>query len=111
MTWKTVAEMSSTEVVSDAAASLQESRTKKAAWLTDVQGSLPIGTRVRVVASDNEDYVGLTGTVASYDVGHRGDWPLVMVRLDDGRIDGFYDDTELVTRGLWKEVNPKGKEA
>jgi len=62
--------------------SLQESATRKAAWLVDAQQRLPVGTHVTVVHSDVPEYVGATGTVIDYDVGGDGDWPLVCVGFD-----------------------------
>lgn len=73
-------------------ASLQESPERKAAWLAEAQVRLPVASRVRVVASDVEDYVGFEGVVVGYDVGTSGAWPLVQVRLADGRQDSFYSD-------------------
>lgn len=75
---------------------LQESPEKKAEWLTWVTVAFPVGARVRIVDSDDASlgYVGLVGTVESHDVGDVGDWPLVGVKLDDGRRDGFYADGE-----------------
>jgi len=75
---------------------LQESPTKKAAWLTSAGQRIPPGTRVRVVASDVPAYVGATGTVVDYDLGDDGSWPLVGVRFDapigGAARDGFYCD-------------------
>ena len=82
----------------------QESPTKKAAWLEEAQRRWPIGMRVKVKASDVQEYIGLTGVVVDYDVGIKGDWPLVGVRFEPsiagqpllGGVaparDGFYDD-------------------
>jgi len=73
----------------------QESPTKKAAWLKEAQRRWPIGVRVKVKASDLEEYIGLTGVVMDYDVGIDGDWPLVCVKFDmplEPPRDGFYDD-------------------
>jgi hypothetical protein len=63
-------------------ACLQESPEKKAAWLVEARRRIPVGTRVRVVKSDVPEYVGAIGTVADYDVGGCGDWPLVGVVFD-----------------------------
>lgn len=68
----------------------------KRAWLERAQRRIPVGTRVRVVASDLDVYVGALGTVVDYDIGDDGSWPLVGVRFDaaiDGmERDGFYCD-------------------
>jgi hypothetical protein len=80
---------------------LQESPAKKAAWLEEAQRRWPVGARVKVAASDLEEYIGLTGVVTDYDVGESGDWPLVTVKFDmplSPPHDGFYDD-ELVAVG------------
>ena len=80
---------------------LQESPTKKAAWLEEAQRRWPVGMRVKVKASDLEEYIGLTGVVVDYDVSESGDWPLVTVKFDmmlSSPRDGFYDD-ELVAVG------------
>jgi len=82
----------------------QESPRLKAVWLEEAQRRWPIGMRVRVKASDVQEYIGLTGVVTNYDVGIKGDWPLVGVKFEPsiaglpllGGVaparDGFYDD-------------------
>lgn len=79
---------------------LQESPERKAEWLADAQKRVPVGTRVKVVTSDEEAYIGATGVVEDYDVGGIGDWPLVGVVFDTPIVreghayarDGFYCD-------------------
>jgi len=73
-------------------------------WLAEAEKRIPVGTRVRVVASDAPEYIGVTGTVADYDSGGDDhDWPLVGVVFDSpvqadsfhGGLkarDGFYCD-------------------
>jgi len=82
----------------------QESPRLKAAWLEEAQRRWPVGMRVKVKASDVQEYIGLTGVVMDYDVGIKGDWPLVGVEFEPsiagqpllGGVaparDGFYDD-------------------
>jgi hypothetical protein len=73
----------------------QESPTKKAAWLEEVQRRFPVGTRVKIKGSDLPEYIGRTGTVVDYDLGNDGDWPLAGVKFDGEHTpprDGFYDD-------------------
>jgi len=88
----------------------QESPSQKAAWLEQAQRRFPVGTRVKVRASDLPEYIGLTGVVVGYDVGENGNWPLIDVKFEPsvegqplrGGVmpfqDGFYDD-ELVVVG------------
>ena len=78
---------------------IQESHVRKHDWLSEVELSLPIGTRVRVLSSDIEEHVGQCGVVEAYDLGCQGEWPLVSVILDGGTRDGFYDD-ELSTKEI-----------
>lgn len=82
----------------------QESPRRKAAWLVAVQQALPVGLHVRVREADLDEYLGVTGVVADYDIGGDngadGSWPLVGVVFDkpvvaNGEMrkrDGFYDD-------------------
>ena len=90
--------------------SLQESPSKKVAWLDDAKKRVPVGTRVKVVVSDVLEYVGVLGTVIDYDLGIDGEWPMVCVvfdtpikhvgSADPTKRDAFYcdgnDDDELV---------------
>jgi hypothetical protein len=74
---------------------LQESPRLKSAWLEEAQRRWPVGMRVKVKASDLSEYIGLTGVVMDYDVGHNGDYPLIGVEFDmplSPPRDGFYDD-------------------
>lgn len=74
----------------------QESPRRKAQWLEEMKVKLPVGCRVRVLTSDLSQYVDATGTVADYNLGINGEWPMVGVVFDapiDGTArDGFYDD-------------------
>lgn len=101
------------ELEADLGAGFQESISKKADWLKATKRRFPAGTRVRVVKSDVPEYVGLKGTVADYDLGTRGDWPLIGVKFD-GPIktsewpttvsrDSFYDDEIVVDRKKGKQ--------
>lgn len=79
---------------------LQESAEKKAAWLDDAEKRIPVGTRIKVVTSDVDDFKGTTGVVSGYDLGGDGVWPIVSVTFDtpithEGHVyehDGFYCD-------------------
>ena len=71
---------------------IQDSMVRKLEWQEEMNARLPFGTRVRVLDSDVEAYVGQVGTVVEHDAGLRGEYPLVGVRFDDGTGDGFYDD-------------------
>jgi hypothetical protein len=73
-------------------AGIQENAERKAAWLTEAKRCFPVGSMVRIVASDQEAYIGQRGAVDGYDTGADGDWPLVSVRLASGTVDGFYED-------------------
>lgn len=96
------------ELEADLEAGFQESTSKKADWLKATKRRFPVGARVHVVKSDVPEYVGLKGTVADYDLGSRGDWPLIGVKFD-GPIktsewptavsrDSFYDDEIVLDR-------------
>lgn len=80
------------EWVSEEWPPLQESSMKKDDWLRAAKRRFPVDSRVRVKASDVAKYVGKYGTVVGYDLGTRGDWPLVKVELDNGARDAFYGD-------------------
>ncbi len=82
---------------------MSSSTEAKSQWLKDAKVRIPVGTRVRVVRSDVEEYVGATGVVADYDLGYDADeWPLVGVIFDKpvshsesakpSTRDGFYCD-------------------
>jgi hypothetical protein len=82
---------------------LQESLAFKKAWLEEAQKAFPIGHRVEVVNSDIEEYIGVTGSVAGYDLGFSGDYPLIRINFDnpvyvsgptDCKVDhdGFYQE-------------------
>lgn len=72
--------------------SLQESPEKKAEWLADAKVRLPPGTRVVVVKSDFDAYIGVTGSIIGYDIGHNGEWPMVRVKFD-APVDGAERDS------------------
>lgn len=72
---------------------LQESSTKKAAWLSEAQRVFPLGSRVKVIESDEDSYVGQMAIVQGYDLGETGCWPMVILHgADDPWRDGFYED-------------------
>jgi hypothetical protein len=86
----------------------QEDMEAKRQWLLNTQVRLPPGTPVRVIDSDLDEYIGVTGSVVDYDIGRIGDWPLIGVRFDspmdlpNGPMDrdGFYDaEIEPLTTG------------
>lgn len=74
----------------------QESPRLKVLWLKATADLLPVGSRVRVVASDVPAYVGARGQVVGYDLGIHGEYPLVSVKfdepIDNTAQDGFYFD-------------------
>lgn len=75
----------------------QESPRLKAIWLAEARQRIPIGTRVKVVRSITPEYVGVTGVVVEYDVGSKGEWPMVDVAFDEPtpvRSGRFADDIE-----------------
>lgn len=61
--------------------SIHDSLFKKTEWRRDAMQRLPVGTRVRVVRSDLDEYIGLKGTVTGYDLGGDGAWPGVRVKI------------------------------
>lgn len=71
---------------------LQESEELKDEWEAEAWERVPPGTRVTVMSSDLDEYVGQHGVVVGFDKGPTGSWPMVRVRLDSGVTDGFYCD-------------------
>lgn len=76
---------------------LQESPEKKQKWLAEMQQKFPVGSKIKILNSDLEVYIGKKGTVVDYDLGCSGCWPLVQIELDAEGFpatveDGFYDD-------------------
>ena len=75
---------------------LVESPVLKAEWLRKAKRRFPEGSIVHIVKSDQPEYVDAFGTVAGYDLGDSGAWPLVRVQLErtilGSTIDGFYGD-------------------
>ena len=65
---------------------------KKEQWLRDASRKFPIGSRVRIAKSDLDEHIGMKGAVRGYDLGPRGESPLVSVTFDVGGQDGFYID-------------------
>ena len=88
--------------MSNAHESLQESPQRKADWLEEAKERIPVGTRVKVVRSDVDEYVGATGIVVDHNAGDDGEWPMVSVVFDTPikhsgsgyptKRDGFYCD-------------------
>jgi len=85
------------------------SKSRRSRELARLETRFPVGSRVRVIASDLDEYIGATGIVADYDLaGFPVDPSLVGVVFDTPigcagprkRIstrDGFYDDELAVT--------------
>lgn len=75
---------------------MQESPAKKSTWREITEKSHPIGTLVKVIASDIPEYVGHRGRVVDYDVGVYGEYPMVGVEFSEPvggtARDGFYVD-------------------
>lgn len=69
-------------------------------WLKEMGTAFPVGCKVRVVDSDLDEYIGVTGNVADYRPGSDTSWPLIGVVFDtpiriEGQVnrrDGFYDE-------------------
>lgn len=68
----------------DEGASLFESSLLKQRWLAQAKATFALDSRVRVCHLDDDDDPTLLrkeGTVTGYDVGHAGQWPLIVVEF------------------------------
>lgn len=67
----------------------QDSDVMKSRWLEEVERVWPIGMEVKVVKGEFE---GQEVTVAAYDQGQPGEWPIICVAFADNKVDGVYED-------------------
>lgn len=93
-----------------------ESAARKRAWREVAEREFPVGQHVRVVKSDLDEQVGVTGVIRGYDMGGRGTSPLISVTFDRpvtgpefrGGWDSFHED-EIVPIGKHADARPTSK--